>query len=175
MTTFILEPSRLVRPDVYPKLAQNLVDCQIYLSGEQKYIRELGYKAFEKEAEEEKAEGKRQRFVEDKKKLESEIQTTELRISVELDPKQKERLETHLEGLKIKLRQMGYKEEDDAGQSLMELTHTNAEGELFELYVKAYRQSVLDYINDYVVPGTIGEGTVEFEGVEYVAELAAQD
>ncbi|BDD07914.1 hypothetical protein FUAX_03460 [Fulvitalea axinellae] len=175
MANFEMNPNELLQPKFYPKLAQDIQECQVYLTGEQGYLESQDHSAYNLTLKQKDARERIERQVKLKNTLESNILSMEHRITIEKDPVEKAELEADLMRDRGRLQKVNIQLEKGEGESALEMAHNSGEAKMLEVYVKAYRQSVLDYINDYVVPGNLGEGTVTFEGVEYVAALATQE
>ncbi|BDD08302.1 hypothetical protein FUAX_07340 [Fulvitalea axinellae] len=170
-----LKPENCIPPEDYPKIAENLGQCQTYIDEETKYIRQILYKALGKEAKEDTLDGKVANLLDIKQKLVRDIAGLEFTISQEQDANLLAKFEVDLAVYKARLLKINFDLENNKSDSIADVHHATTDAIVFGQKYRIYRQALLNYINDYVVPGNIGEGSVFFEGVEYVASLASQD
>ncbi|BDD10173.1 hypothetical protein FUAX_26050 [Fulvitalea axinellae] len=175
MAEFVVRSEDLIPPSDYPAIADSLPKCQTYLDGESSFLVKTQHRAFGKMIREESLGKKVGDLLFDKKVLAQEINILTSTAEQETDPYLKRKVLSDLKLTEAKLELIELELESKKSVSAKDVFHANADATILDVKYRAYRQAIIDYLNNYVVPGNIGEGSVTFEGVEYVAELATQN
>ncbi|BDD08272.1 hypothetical protein FUAX_07040 [Fulvitalea axinellae] len=175
MSQFTVNSIDLIPASHYPKIADNLEDCQTYLYSEQLHLKEM-YHDYVKEELKEKAEEKRAlRLIEQRKSLEDKEWMLQQGIAREIDPERKETLQAELKTTEGMLWELNLKLKKEGKGNVTDVLRANTKAIFLDTQYKAYRKAIVMYLEDYVSTGVIGEGTVTFFDMEFTASAVAQN
>ncbi|BDD10507.1 hypothetical protein FUAX_29390 [Fulvitalea axinellae] len=169
-----LSPENIIESADYAKIATTLVLCQAFLTEGDRYLQDVLHSALGKGKRENSLERAVVRIMERRKELQRNIRTENNNIAEETDELELQRLRGRVKRYEGELEELEADFLAKKSTSFSEVSQTAADFLALSNKYEAYRQAVINYINDYVVPGNIGEGTVVFDGVEYTASLVEQ-
>ncbi|BDD10063.1 hypothetical protein FUAX_24950 [Fulvitalea axinellae] len=170
MLTKQVTSHQFITPSRYPLLAKDMQTCQAIADFVTSLIMQHSLKALKSHITEDNKEQSAEKANKQVKELTRLISNLENNIVNETDPQEIDDLEVKLDMAKAQLRAL--KKKLTKGDSLngIQACYEDLKQANNDNSSEIMRAAFIDYLNDYVVPGNLGEGTVTFEGIEYVAE-----
>ncbi|MEH0156812.1 hypothetical protein V6R21_21960 [Limibacter armeniacum] len=159
--------AEIFKTENYSLFASNITGAQKFADDVSLWIRGLSVKADASDIQELKDLKRKQELEDRKKLLLNQQETLQEDIATEQDAQKKEDLEHELMGVTYKIGEVNRLLTRSIGG--LDFIRDNAELKANEAIVAQVKQGVLTYLNDYVVTGNLGSGTVTFDGQAFVA------
>ncbi|BDD08095.1 hypothetical protein FUAX_05270 [Fulvitalea axinellae] len=160
----------LIPEEKYPVIATDIAGCQIFSDGVSRLVGKLKFSEIESEVDEQRKEETALNKLNRIKDLQGAVATYTVLVEQELNPDRKKVLEAKLNNYQGQLTLKTVEAEVAKKSFFAPLLEENIKQSQGSVYSELLEEAMIDYLNDFVVPGNIGEGTVTFQGVEYVAE-----
>ncbi|BDD08139.1 hypothetical protein FUAX_05710 [Fulvitalea axinellae] len=164
------ESGSILSPEKYPEVASNIGECQavaneIMLQRDKSQV--VLIRANIREGE---AEARDISEASETARLETVINILQNQIPQTPNALVREGLEAELLEAQAQLANLKVKAKRRAASPIVKHMRGNIRQNTSEVEVTMWVADFVSYLNDYVVPGNIGEGSVWFDGNEYVAQ-----